>query len=314
MYTKIHDRIWGKFRREDLNQNEKLLYIYTFSCPHRTLLGIFKLPLSYVAEDLGFSVPVTKKLMLSLENKKMIEYDTANSLILIKNFLECNEIPNRNVEKKAVRLVESGLPNTLLFESLLLETAPYKEKLPQLFETVLKRYCEQFNKSYEKEYTIWYGNTEVSKQKAEYRSQKSASSKQKGSGADAPSETDDADEKRCMKILNECRSLFPKMTACQEDRTLEYLKALSPEVVQEALKKAERHGAKTWVYLDTILEDLRSRGIQTVEAMRADQDRHQRVKWMVGDGPSAPSAGAESLRRELDWMDEFLDKHGGEQE
>lgn len=293
MYTKIYDRIWAMAKRKGLNTNETLLYIYSFSCPHRTLLGLFKLPLSYIAEDLGFSLPVTKKLMLSLENKNLIEYDTANSLILIKKFLECNEIPNRNVEKKAVRLAENGIPDTPLLEGLLLETAPYKEKLPALFDTVLKRYCGQYGKAYAEEYDKWYGNTESSKQKAEYRKQKAASSKQKGSGADAPSQAAEAAEKECMDILQECRGLFPDLTDYQLTSLRGYLEALGAEVVQEGLQKAGRNGARSWAYLDTILEDWVSNG--------------------PPGGKQKPGGGsaAESLRHDADWMDKFLAEHGG---
>lgn len=293
MYTKIYDRIWAMAKRKGLNTNETLLYIYSFSCPHRTLLGLFKLPLSYIAEDLGFSLPVTKKLMLSLENKNLIEYDTANSLILIKKFLECNEIPNRNVEKKAVRIAESGLPDTPLFEGLLLETAPYKEKLPALFDTVLKRYCGQYGKAYAEECGKWYGNTESSKQKAEYRIQKAASSKQKGSGADAPSQAAAAAEKECMDILDECRGLFPDLTDYQLTSLRGYLEALGAEVVQEGLQKAGRNGARSWAYLDTILKDWVSNGPPG-------------GKQKPGGGPAA-----ESLRHDADWMDKFLAEHGG---
>lgn len=297
MYTKIYDRIWSMAKRRGLNTNETLLYIYLFSCPHRTLLGLYKLPLSYIAEDLGFSLPVTKKLMAGLQNKNLIEYDKTNSLVLIKKFLECNEIPNRNVEKKAVRMAESGLPDTTLWASLLEETAPYKEKLPALFDTVLKRYCQQYGKAYVEEYDKWYGNTESSKQKAEYRKQKAASSKQKGSGADAPSQAAEAAEKECMDILDECRGMFPDLTDYQLTSLRGYLEALGAEVVQEGLQKAGRNGARSWAYLDTILRDWVSNG-------------PPEGKQATGGGAACTSAGAGSMRRELDWMDKFLSEHG----
>lgn len=286
-------------KKKGLSSNETLLYIYLFSCPHRTIVGLFKLPFSYIAEDLGFSLPMTKKLMLSLQNKDLIEYDKANSLVFIKKFLECNEIPNQNVEKKAVKIVEGGLPDTPLFEPLLSETAPYQGKTPTLFETVLKRYCKQYGKEYAEEYGKWYGNTESSKQKAESRIQKAASSKQKGSGADAPSQAAEAADEKCNKILHECRSVFPELTEYQETSLRGYLETLGAEVVQEALQKAGRNGAKSWAYLDTILRDWSSNGPPVGK------------QSTIGGSVSAPALAA-SLRKELDWMDRFLAEHGEE--
>lgn len=287
-------------KRKGLNSNETLLYIYLFSCPHRTLLGLFKLPLSYISEDLGFSLAVTKKIMLSLQNKNLIAFDKANSLVFIKKFLECNEIPNRNVEKKAVRIAESELPDTPLWESLFLETLPYKEKLPLLCETVLKRYCKQYGKEYEKEYATWYGNTESRKQKAESRIQKAASSKQKGSSADALSQAAEAAEKRCMDILDECQGMFPDLTDYQLTSLRGYLETLGAEVVQEGLQKAGRNGARSWAYLDTILKDWVSNGPPT-------------AKQPTGGGAACTPAGPGSMRKELDWMDKFLEQHEGKE-
>ena len=138
------------------------------------------------------------------------------------------------------------------------------------------------------------------KQKAEYRIQKAESSKQDAATAGAAASAADADEKRCNEILNECRGLFPDLTDYQETSLRGYLKALGPEVVQGAIQKSGRNGARSWAYLDTILSAWSSSGPPG-------------GRQKSGGRPAATPAGTEALRDEFDWMDKFLAEHGGEE-
>lgn len=286
MYTKIYDRIWSMLKRKGVSSNGKTLYIYLFSCSHRTLLGIYKLPLSYIAEDLEFSMQTVNKLITELKSKQLIEYDTANSCVFVKKFLECNEIPNRNVEKKAAKLAASDLPSTPLVSDFLLEVSGCKDKLPNLFETVLKRYCEQFNKPYAEQYAIWYGNTE-----AEYRSriQNTEAEAEERSGSPAGAGSAAAGESDFLDALNYYhKNISPSMPTACKVLFRDYVGDLSAPVVKLVIDKAVKAGVTTWAYIAPILNDCREKRIHTADAFQADQDRFRASKA----GPYAPGGGA----------------------
>lgn len=301
MYTKIHDRIWSMFKREGFTCDEKILYIYLFSCPHRTILGLYKLPLAYIAEDLCFSVSATKKLMDGLENKKMIEYDAANSLVLVKKFLECNEIPNKNVEKKAVKFAESGFPETPLLESLLLEVLPYKEKLVLLFETVLKRYCEQYGKPYEEQYAKWYGNTEAESRK---QNTEAESRKQKGAGKPALAAADGVNE--YFDLSAECGAVVGELTGAQKSKLLDYTGALGVDVVRMAIDRAAQNGARSWGYVDKVLSAWLSDGLTTPEAVVKDADRFHSRRGVQQDDRYQSGEADQRAREDMERLREFM--------
>lgn len=306
MYTKIHDRIWAMFKRNGISPEGQRLYIYLFSCPHRTLLGIYKLPISYIAEDLEISVRAATKLIAELVSKRIIEYDAANSCVLLKKFLECNEIPNKNVEKKAVKIAASVLPATDLIADFLSELAPYKEKLPYLFETVLKRYCEQFGKPFDEQYLEWYGNTESRKQKTEDRRQKAEAEDRRESPAGAGSAAADGDV--FLDVLEYYRTRYsaPLPAAC-ETLLREYVAELSDQVVKKAIDKAVTQGGTTWAYVNTILGDWRANGINTLTAVLAEEDRFRMSKRGLCQ-PASQSQTTEDVNKNIAWMQEFLEK------
>lgn len=310
MYTKIHDRIWSMFKREGFTCDEKILYIYLFSCPHRTLLGLYKLPLAYIAEDLGFSVSVTKKLMDGLENKKMIEYDAANSLVLVKKFLECNEVPNKNVEKKAVKFAESGFPDTPLLDSLLLEVAPYKGKLHFLFETILKRYCKQYEKPYEEQYAKWYGNTEAESRK---QNTEAESRKQKEAGKPALAAADGVNE--YFDLSAECETAVGELTGAQKEKLLEYTGALGVDVVRMAIDRAVQNGARSWGYVDKILSSWLADGLTTPAAVAEDANRFRARRGVQQDGRYQAGEADQRAREDMERLREFMRaKKGGDED
>lgn len=75
------------FKRNGLSLQERVLYIYLFSCPHRNILGFYKLPTPYISEDLSLSVPAVKKLLAGLEKRGLIKYDHSAGVVLVRKFL-----------------------------------------------------------------------------------------------------------------------------------------------------------------------------------------------------------------------------------
>lgn len=77
----------------------------------------------------------------------------------------------------------------------------------------------------------------------------------------------DADVEKIQKILIETIGNM-NLTVIQE--AIEYLNDLPLEIIEHALKKTARKGAK-WDYAQTILNDYIKKGLKTLEAVEADE-------------------------------------------
>lgn len=77
----------------------------------------------------------------------------------------------------------------------------------------------------------------------------------------------DADIEKIQKILIETIGNM-NITVIQE--AIEYLNDLPLEIIEHALKKTARKGAK-WDYAQTILNDYIKKGLKTLEAVKADE-------------------------------------------
>lgn len=137
MYSKIHDDIWQTLKRKKVSRAGKLLFIYLFSCPHRSIVGLYHLPFPYIAADLGMSIREIEQTVSELFQKGLIEYERQSEFMFVKNFLAYNPLPNGNVEKAAIKFV-AGLPETALLRSVETVLKPFAKQYRNLFDTVCR--------------------------------------------------------------------------------------------------------------------------------------------------------------------------------
>jgi hypothetical protein len=52
-YSNVHTRMWYAKDFKELDDEEKLLFIYLITSPHSNSAGYYRLPLGYVSSDLG---------------------------------------------------------------------------------------------------------------------------------------------------------------------------------------------------------------------------------------------------------------------
>lgn len=78
-------RLWtgqlGKALRGD--PHSQALASYLITCPHGNMLGLFNLPLTYVAADLGWSLRTVRKALDRLAGLDFVEYDEAGERVLV---------------------------------------------------------------------------------------------------------------------------------------------------------------------------------------------------------------------------------------
>lgn len=80
---------WNDSKVSDLfSAEDKYFMLYLLTNPHTTQLGIYELPISKAANELGYSKDVVKVLLERFENKYgLIKYNEITNEIAIKNFL-----------------------------------------------------------------------------------------------------------------------------------------------------------------------------------------------------------------------------------
>lgn len=114
LYGSIYTKFWTHPDIQTLSDQAKLLAAYLLSSPHTNMLGCFRVPIGYIAEDLNWHVDVVKKALDELSAIHFVIYDATNSWIFLPNFLKYNPIENPNQGKSLVKLFHD-IPKHLNF-------------------------------------------------------------------------------------------------------------------------------------------------------------------------------------------------------
>lgn len=109
-YYRVGPTIWT-----DHAWDEETRYaaFYVLTCEHRTVEGLFRLPISYAAHDLGWTTKRVLKAFALLEADDFIEYDYDANVCLIVSALKWQAPKTANHITAALRSLEA-LPATRL--------------------------------------------------------------------------------------------------------------------------------------------------------------------------------------------------------
>lgn len=124
MYSKIDTLFWKDSKNRTLSDDEKFMFIYILTCPHKNMLGLFVLPIAYIEADLGWNSESDRlsnrvyNTLSSLCDKGYILYDNEMQVILIKNYLKYNPLESSKQMIGAAKLLPeipvTNLENTLI--------------------------------------------------------------------------------------------------------------------------------------------------------------------------------------------------------
>ena len=117
-YYRISTRFWDDEKSRGWPTDVKLLALYLLTSRHRTLEGIFVLPLSSVCEDLHWNRKKLSKLMTVLTTNQFLRYDPEARVMLIRNALRYQAPESANVVTGAIRRIKD-LPKSPLLEEFL---------------------------------------------------------------------------------------------------------------------------------------------------------------------------------------------------
>ena len=135
MYRPIDARFWTDPKIRELNLADRHAFLYLLTNPHTNMLGLYRLPLPYMADDLQQSLNTCRTVVERLSNANLIVYDQPNGMVFVRHFLKYNLIKGNNREAGAVNKLQE-LPPTSLLTKLQNAVIQYQPGLQQLTEAL----------------------------------------------------------------------------------------------------------------------------------------------------------------------------------
>lgn len=117
IYSRVPGMYWP--RTASWSDEVKLGGLFVLTCPHRTMEGIYRLPISYMAADLRWTVKKVSRVIASLTEEGFLRFDSKTNVMLIVDALKIQAPENENQAKSCLRRI-ANLPKTDLFAEFLL--------------------------------------------------------------------------------------------------------------------------------------------------------------------------------------------------
>lgn len=139
-YGRVASAFWQDDKVRALPEDGRTLLLYLLTCPHANLIGCFRLPDAYVADDVQWGLERVRAAFVSLVDANMIERDSAQWLV-IPNYIKWNRFENANVAKAAMKAfdqVPSGRVQLRCAEALQAFGVFLPEGFANRLETLLK--------------------------------------------------------------------------------------------------------------------------------------------------------------------------------
>lgn len=118
-YGSVQTQFWSDLALQNLSTHAKLLAVYLLTGPHTNMLGCFRLPIGYVAEDLKWDEERVYQAFSELSQVKFLIRDTESNWILITHFLDWNPIENPNQGKSLSKLFNRVPPLSTVFKPII---------------------------------------------------------------------------------------------------------------------------------------------------------------------------------------------------
>lgn len=119
-YGKIHSSFWTSQTIRAMSDVGRTLAAYVLTSPHSNMLGCFRLPQAYVAEDLGWDIQTVSKGFDELFRNGFATLHEGSKWLVIHKFLKWNALENPNVGKAAAKLFDQ-VPNDCPIKPMLVK-------------------------------------------------------------------------------------------------------------------------------------------------------------------------------------------------
>lgn len=102
-YGKLYSGFWTSADMQSMSDDGKMLAAYLLTCHHSTIIGCFRLPDGYVADDLGWCAERVAKGFVELLSKGFATRNEQSKWVVIHKYIKWNQPENPNQVKAAVK-------------------------------------------------------------------------------------------------------------------------------------------------------------------------------------------------------------------
>jgi len=145
-YGSVHTCFWSNPDIQSLSDQAKLLALYLLTGPHSNMMGCFRLPTGYVAEDLNWSTETVSKRFTELSNQRFLTRDVATGWTLVPGFLAWNPVDNPNQAKSLRKLFEQVPEKTTVYQQLVEVLLQHSKHFEPPFHNHLETLSKGFRK------------------------------------------------------------------------------------------------------------------------------------------------------------------------
>lgn len=121
-YGRVYSSFWQSPETRALTEDGRTLALYLLTSPHANLIGCFRLPDAYAADDLQWSFGRVSEGFRELSEKGFLTRDAGTQWVFIHKYLKWNSFENANVAKAAAKAFDqapSSIVKSLLAKALL---------------------------------------------------------------------------------------------------------------------------------------------------------------------------------------------------
>lgn len=115
-YGKVHTSFWSSDTLYGLSDDAKLLALYLLTCSHGNMAGVFRLPLAYAAEDMGWVAERLRNGFETLSDAGWLRRDEKTGWTWITKFSKWNKADNPNQQKAIDKQVDQ-VPDSVSFHA-----------------------------------------------------------------------------------------------------------------------------------------------------------------------------------------------------
>lgn len=284
-YRQIHTSFWKDSFITELTPEDKLFYIYIMSNADTTQCGIYPFIVKFAALDIGYSNETVEKLLDRFISYGKIKYCRETKELMVVNWMKYNFINSRAVigcinkeirqvkNKKFIKeLYEICKKNRYDVEAIFKDV----EDIGSIdgVETVYRPYGEEEEKEIEKEVEV-----------EEYIK-----------AADAENSKLNEGFKKVIDCFN--NNIHP-ITPIEYEKISDWCMDMEFETVIMAMEEAVKHNARTFVYIERILNNWHDLGYRTVAGVKAYQRDFDKKSKSEKEKKSIPNAKAYKLFEEV---------------
>lgn len=143
-YGRVYSSFWQSQDIRELSEDGRTMAIYLMTCPHANLIGCFRLPDAYAADDLQWSSERVREGFVELEDKGFATRDEGSKWLVIHKYLKWNAFENGNVAIAASKAFDQvpSIPLKAKLAAALLEFGCHlKEPFANHLQTLLEPFA-----------------------------------------------------------------------------------------------------------------------------------------------------------------------------